>query len=198
MKHVLLLILLCLLPAYGSLAYPVLYAEQFYRLYHEQLHMSSDEIMENIVWLERALAADFGNPLYALARIENERQWERYRNLFRLHVNLKILEMHLRLGSRYDKRVAYFYNAPWKEQNLESLRTAEALYETARYYWNEALRWARRVPPFGPHLEDVQAWEDEASRMRTGELDYAEIIDEQVARLRRVRATFEAMDENTY
>jgi hypothetical protein len=48
------------------------------------------------------------------------------------------------------------------------------------------------------HLQEIQAWEDECWRIETGDLDYREIIDEQLARLARVRATFEAMDENTY
>ena len=42
------------------------------------------------------------------------------------------------------------------------------------------------------------AWEDEYWRIETGDLDYREIIDEQLARLAKVRATFEAMDEKTY
>ena len=183
------------LSAYG---YRILYAEQFYKLHHEHLSMTSDDIMENIVWLEQALAADFANPLYALARITNEREWEHYRNLFRMHMNLKIVELHLKLGSRYDKRVAYFYNAPWKEQNLESLRTAETLYAAAEHYWRQALIWARKVRPFGVHLEEVQKWEDEAYRIRTGDLDYRDIISEQLARVGRVRKQFESMDGSTY
>jgi len=179
-------------------AYRVLYAEQYYRLFHEQLTMSTDDIMENIAWLERALAADFANPLYALARIDNKREWEQYRSLFKMHVNLKLVELHLKLASLYDKRVAYFYNAPWKGQNLESLKTAEGLYQRGLYYWQEALSWARKSRPFGIYLPEIQKWEDEALRIRSGELDYRRIIAEQLARLERVRAGFEAMGAETY
>ncbi len=179
-------------------AYRITYAEQFYKLFHEQLTMSTDDIMENIVWLEQALSADFANPLYALARIENKREWDQYRSLFKMHVNLKLVELHLKLASLYDKRVAYFYNAPWKEQNLASLDMAEGLYRKGLYYWQEALSWARRVRPFGINLEDIQEWEDEASRIRTGDLDYALIISEQLARVDRARAAFRAMGPGTY
>jgi hypothetical protein len=48
------------------------------------------------------------------------------------------------------------------------------------------------------HLPDIQPWEDECWRIETGDLDYREIIDEQLARLAKVRAAFEAMDEKTY
>jgi hypothetical protein len=179
-------------------AYRIMYAEEFYALFHEQLTMSTDEIMENIVWLEQALAADFANPLYALARVDNKREWEQYRALFKMHVNLKLVQMHLKLATLYDKRVAYFFNAPWKEQNLESLKTAEGLYGKGLYYWQEALGWARKVRAFGISLEEIQNWEDEAYRIRAGELDYRRIIAEQLARLERVRSTFEAMGPGTY
>jgi hypothetical protein len=179
-------------------AYRILYAEQFYRLFHEQLTMTTDDIMENIVWLERALAADFANPLYALARIENKREWEQYRSLFKMHVNLKLVELHLKLASLYDKRVAYFFNAPWREQNLESLETARGLYERGLYYWQEALAWARKARPYGIYLEEIQKWEDEAHRIRSGDLDYRRIIAEQLARVDRVRAAFESMGPGTY
>ena len=191
-------LLLSLLLAAPVSAYRILYAEQFYRLFHEQLTMGTDDIMENIVWLEQALAADFANPLYALARIDNKREWEQYRALFKMHVNLKLVEMHLKLASLYDKRVAYFYNAPWKEQNLESLKAAEGLYEKGLYYWQEALSWARKVRPYGISLEDIQKWEDEGSRIRSGELDYRRIIADQLARLERARAGFQAMGPGTY
>ena len=160
--------------------------------------MSTDDIMENIVWLEQALAADFANPLYALARIDNKREWEQYRSLFKMHVNLKLVELHLKLASLYDKRIAYFYNAPWKEQNLESLETARGLYERGLYYWQEALSWAGRVRLYGIYLEEIQKWEDEAHRIRSGDLDYRRIIGEQLARLDRARAAFEAMGPATY
>ena len=35
-----------------------------------------------------------------------------------MHLNLKLVEQHLRLGSKWDKQVAYFYNAPWKNRIL--------------------------------------------------------------------------------
>ena len=179
-------------------AYRILYAEQYYRLFHEQLTMSTDDIMENIAWLEQALAADFANPLYALARIDNKREWEQYRSLFKMHVNLKLVEMHLKLASLYDKRVAYFYNAPWKRQNLESLEQAESAYRLALGYWRESLRWAAGIPRLRYNLEQIQRWEDEWKRVVTGELDYREIIDDHLRRLARVRAELQAMDSSTY
>lgn len=182
-------------------AYTVRFKEQFYELYHIHYNQYPDDTMENIYWLERAVEADFSNPLYAMGKISDEKSWEKYRNLFMMHINLKLVEQHLRLGSKWDKQTAYFYNAPWKEQNLDSLKTAEACYKTGLYYWNEAKLWAEKanIREFRfLFLLDLQAWEDEREKIANGKLDYERTIGREMARLEKVRATFLAMDENTY
>ncbi len=194
MKRFFLLLLLSLGVAAGTLAYPVYFKEQYYRLFHTHYIQYPDDSIENIYWLEKARSADFCNPLYALAKIETERQWERYRYLLNMHLELKLIEQHLALGSKYDKRVAYFYNAPWKDQNLESLKIAETAYKAALAYWPTAVEWARKAEGLRfVRLPEVQAWEDQAFRIVSGDLDYADIIADELARLSRVRASFEAM-----
>ena len=182
-------------------AYFVTYKEQYYRLFHLHHIQYPDDTMENIYWLERALKADFCNPLYALALIENEVQWEKYRYLFMMHINIKLTEQHLFLGNKWNKRNAYFYNAPWKEQNLDSLETAETCFRTALYYWEEALVWAEKLDDRRFRwlfLPRVQFWEDEVKRMGDGTLNYGKTINRELALLQSVREKFQAMDENTY
>jgi hypothetical protein len=180
-------------------AYPVYYKEQFYRLFHTHYIQYPDDSIENIYWLEKAKNADFCNPLYALAAIPDEKHWERYRYLFAMHVNLKLIEQHLVLGSKFDKRAAYFFNAPWKSQNLESIKTAETAYRAALAYWPEAKELASKAMTMRfVMLPEVQYWIDEASRIVAGELDYADIIADELARLEKVRSQFEKMDANTY
>ncbi len=190
---------LALVPASAAHADRILYKEQYYKLYHEQLYHYPDDTMEVIYYLEQALKADFANPLYALARIDNPTQWERYRYLFSMHVYLKLIYLYGQLGAKVDKQVAYFYNYPWKRQNIESLQEAETVYRTAIPYWEEAkkysaLAWAMRWI----ELPGIQEWEDENFRIETGELDYGEIIDEWIAHSAKVRAQFEAMGPGTY
>jgi hypothetical protein len=201
-KRVFLLILLVAACALPASAYRILYAEQYYRLYHEHFYHYPDDTMESIHYLELALKSDFApfaNPLYALATIRDKTEWERYRNLFYMHVNVKLIYLYLTLGSKYDKMIAYFYNYPWKRQNLESLETAEKVYKVAYGYWEDARKWSARAWGMRRvHLEQIQQWEDENFRIETGDLDYREIIDEQLARLARVRETFQKMDSTTY
>ena len=69
-------------------SYAISYKEQYYKLYHIHYQQYPDDVMENIYWLERAVAADFANPQYALSRIKDKTDWEKYRYLFMMHVNL--------------------------------------------------------------------------------------------------------------
>jgi len=188
---------LCLAAVPAS-AYSTLYAEQFYRLYHQHLNQHPEDTMENIVWLEQALKADFANPLNALATIHDEYEWELYRYLFKMHANLLLVRQHLTLGSKFDKFNAYFFNYPWKASNLDSLDKAESAYQAADYYWGEAVEWAYRSWGLRADLERVQAWLDEAYRIRIGDLDYGRIINTQLERVAKVRAQFLAMDPSTY
>ncbi|GHV67757.1 hypothetical protein AGMMS49928_05500 [Spirochaetia bacterium] len=181
-------------------AYLVTYKEQYFRLYHLHYIQYPDDTMENIYWLEQALKADFANPLYAMALIENQTQWEKYRYLFMMHINLKMIEQYLFLGNKWNKRNAYFYNAPWKDENLESLETAEKCFRTALYYWKDAAEWAaksrdRRFRFI--NLTRIQYWEDEALRIENKVLNYEKTITRELERLQKVREQFQGM-EKTY
>lgn len=186
------------LPVAGS-AYKIEFAEQFYRLYHQNLYRYPEEYQENIWYLERALRSPFANPLNALARIDDRKEWQRYRTLFYMHVNLELVKQYRGLASKYDKREAYFYNYPWKSANLDSLETAESCYKTALSYWKEALTWWAKLHTVDyVHLDEVEEWEDEVYRIDQGELDYGEFIALDLARLQKVRDAFEKMDQSTY
>ena len=201
MKRTIALALVLIFSSLSLSGYPVYFKEQYYKLYHAHYIQYPDDTIENIYWLEQARNADFCNPLYALSKIEDERPWEKYRYLFNMHVNLKIIEQYLLLGSKWDKRVAYFYNAPWKEQNLESLKTAEQCYRTALVYWQAAKDWAAKAGEKKfrfIYLERVQFWEDEAARIAEDALNYERIVGRELERLEAVRAKFQAMDEKTY
>lgn len=195
------ILLITLIPAAPLSAYYVQYKEQYYRLYHLHYIQYPDDTMENIHWLEQAIKADFANPLYALALIEDETQWEKYRYLFMMHAHLKLIEQYLYLGNKWNKRNAYFYNAPWKEQNLKSLETAEACFRAALSYWETAREWAEKAQDRRfrfINLVRVQNWEDEAGRIENTTLDYGKIINRELALLQQVREKFQAMDGGTY
>ena len=191
------LILVLLSVALPANAYYVTYKEQYYRLFHLHYVQAPDDSMENIYWLEKALSAPFSNPLYALAIIENETQWEKYRYLFTMHIYLKLIQQYLFLGNKWNKRNAFFYNAPWRDQNLESLDIAESCYRTALYYWDYAVEWAEKANERRFRWIDlprVQFWKDQAFRIENGSLNYGRTIRRELEFLQRVRERFEAME----
>ena len=191
------IILVFLSSAIPADSYFVTYKEQYYRLFHVHYIQYPDDSIENIYWLEQALKADFANPLYALAIIENEIQWEKYRYLFNMHLYLKLIEQYLFLGNKWNKRNAYFYNAPFRDQNLESLETAETCYRAALFYWDEAVAWAKKANERRFRWIDlprVQYWQDEAFRIENGSLNYARTINRELEFLKTVREKFEEMD----
>ena len=152
-------------------SYAVTFKEQYYKLYHVHYQQYPDDVMENIYWLERAVAADFANPQFALTHINDKKDWEKYRYLFMMHVNLKLIEQHMRLGRTWDKKVAYFYDAPWKEEYLRDLETAESCYRAGLYYWTEAKIWAEKANQSKfkfLYLTGIQNWEDESYRIDRG------------------------------
>ena len=192
------LFFLLILPLGPLYSYKILYAEQFYKLYHRHFYHYPEDYLENIYYLERALKSDFCNPLNALAVINTKEEWARYRNLFKMHVSLKLVESYLGLGSKFDKMNAYFYNAPWQRENIRSLEIAREHYEFAKVYWAETLKWNALVKKSWTCLEEIQAWEDESYRIREKLLDYNVIINKHITRVDRVLNEFRNMDENTY
>ncbi len=201
MKKYFLLLAALIVPLSPLFSFQTLYAEQYYELYHQHFYYYPEDSAENIYYLGMALRSDFANPLNALARIENEKQWEKYRYLFYMHVNLLIVDSYLKMGSKYDKRDAYFYNYPWKYVNLESLDAAESYYNLALEFWFKAKEWSLQASDrkfAWMYLDDIQYWEDENYRIQEGDLNYEEVITRELARLQRVREKFQAMDRNTY
>ncbi len=192
-------LLFLIVPLTGAFSYKLLYAEQFYKLYHSHYIQYPEDSAENIYYLETALKRPFVNPLNALGLIKNESEWERYRLLFTMHVNLKLIEQYRRLAVKFDKHDAYFFNYPFKQENLKSLQMAEKYYKDALYYWDKVLEQVSLLESNKYiYIDGLEPWEDELYRIKSGELDYNEFVNNDLERLYSVRAAFEAMTPATY
>jgi len=198
-KRIIFIFILSFIAVFSSFSYKLLYAEEYYKLYHQNLYQYPEDYTGNIWFLEQALGRPFVNPLNALTRIDNKNEWKRYRYLFYMHVNLKLAEQYRLLAHAYDKQTAYFYNAPWKNDNLKSLDIAESYYKTAEYYWSQATIWVDKLKKTKYYfLESIQFWEDERIRIISGELNYNDILGNDLKKLEKVRADFLAMNGKTY
>ena len=80
MKKIAFILLIVFIGILPASAYIVSYKEQYYKLYHIHYQQYPDDVIENIYWLERAAAADFCNPQYAMAKINNKTDWENKTN----------------------------------------------------------------------------------------------------------------------
>jgi hypothetical protein len=176
----LLFVLLFLSPA-AVQARRLFYAEEFY-LYVMNLYPVNGSLERNIRFMQWALSAPFDNPVNSLAKIESENDWARYKVLFRLHVNLLIIDSYLQLGRRFDKEHLYFFNLWYAEELAESFSFARYCYETALRYWNEAERQADAAGAI-PGRINIDDWEDDLFLIQEGTLDYETIIAEHLLRL---------------
>lgn len=182
-------------------AYKIYYAEQWYKLFHQHMDRMPDDELENLLYLEEALKAPFANPLYALARIQNKTDWEYYRYLFKMHVNLQIVRTYRQIGVKYDRKAVYFFNAPFKRQNLESLEIAEKYYQSALYFWDQALEWVEKANDRRfrwINLEEIAFWQNELRQINEQEVDFRKILHQDLQKLAANRSIFEAMDEHSY
>ena len=207
---------------YGFPGYKYLYKEQLYTLYQQRLYMYPENFAENILWLEKVLRADFANPLNALADIKDKRDWEWYRNLFLMHVNILLVKQYLGWATGYMKFDAYFYNAPFRDMTIRSMKKARELVEFAKVYWDETLVYVKKIKEMNLYffsLPKIQNWEDEYSRILRSQnsystraesltyksvklmnktLDYGRIIERELKRIDDIITKFNAMDETTY
>ena len=170
------LLVLCaggLTPTPGS-ARRLYYAEEFY-LYVMNLYHTNPNLERNIRFMQWALDAPFDNPVRSLALIKTENDFERYKLLFRLHVNMLIIDSTLQLARRYDKEHVYFFNLWWAKSLKESFTFARYNYEVSLNYWDEVLKHAEALDGLPGRL-NLEAWEDEYESIRSGEFDYAKII----------------------
>ncbi len=175
----------------------VKFKEDWYKLYHVHYQQYPDDCIENIYWLEKAAQADYCNPLFIGFTVENEKQWEKYRYLFQMHINLKLIEQHLRLGRTYDKKCIYFYDSPWKDEYLRNMEKALVCYKAGLYYWTESLLWFEKAdsPSFNfLFITARQDWEDERERIKNGELDYKKMLEREITRLEKNIEELKAMD----
>ena len=107
-----------------------------------------------------------------------------------MHLNLKLIEQHLRLGRIYDKKCAYFYDAPWKDEYLHNIEKALSCYQAGLYYWQETKIWCEKANESKFNflfITEKQNWEDERERIKSGELDYEKMLTREIARLEKVR-----------
>lgn len=158
------------------------YVEDFYRLYGMKQYYNENSLRMNIMRLKEALTRRFRHPSEALVKVESAKEYEKYRKLMFMHINLLIMRNYLKIGTRYDKQKLYFYSEPFAEEIADSLNTAEQYYREAVPYWKKAKKLAEEASRI-KLTTDLGAMESERYSIATGDLDYDKIIGNHLKRI---------------
>jgi len=177
-----LLIFIILLPniSYGRRLY---YAEEFY-LYVLNLYHTNSNLERNIRFMQWSLKAPFDNPVRSLALIKTEDDLSKYKLLFKMHVNLLIVDSYLKLAKRFDKEHIYFYNLRYAEDLKKSMIISKYYYQIALNYWEEVKKFAAQCDEI-PARINIDQWEDDLYLIQTAKLNYNTIINEQLKMLEK-------------
>ncbi|WP_029358169.1 hypothetical protein [Borreliella garinii] len=170
------------------------YAEQWYVIFNAQMKKKPENYKKNIFFLQKALKYPFGNPKYSLTKIETKEQWEKYKLLFKMHVNLLLVKQNLYLGDLFDTKNLYFFKTPEKNGIILNLEKSKKLYKMAINYYNEALKYHKKLENYkSVKLENdgITNWENEYNKISLKEFDYYDIIKKELLRIDETKAFFE-------
>lgn len=169
------------------------YLEDYYELYGMKQYYNENSLRRNIERLRTGLSSKFRHPSMALARVETQEEYLKYRHLMFMHMNILIMRNYLRIAARYDKRQINFYHRDFAREIQESLTAAEGLYRQAQPYWDVAKDHAFRASEIKITL-DLGFIESERKSIIRGDLDYGKIIGGYLGKLQAKRERLAALE----
>jgi len=170
------------------------FKEEFYKLYYLPSYYNKNDLKRNIVYLQIALKAAFDDPIRALIVPKTKQEYLKYKFLLKMHLNYLITKNYVMLGVRFDKFELRFYNKPYREDIIKSLDYARYYLETALIYWKQVLKYYNEVlnSSYKRRL-DLSYMEDVVYRIKTKQLDYKEIINKELDRIKKKKEYYKNM-----
>ncbi len=163
--------------------------EDLFRLYTRWLYSDLDSTGRNILYLELAYTLPFDHPIKALTPITNRVQYQRYRHLLMMQISLLLVKAYINYGYLYMKKDLYFFNREFFKDYLDGYDIAEFYFGEARKYWKIAKDLARLADGIKGYRITIPYWEDQLYRIKTKDLDYDEILDRLMYKIKQNRAT---------
>jgi hypothetical protein len=151
------------------------YLEDYYLLYGMKQYYDENSLRANIAKMNAALNSKFRHPSEALVKIETEQEYDKYKDLMVMHINMLIMRDIMKIAVRYDKQKIYFYNLDYAQIISDSLDEADKLYEQALPYWDEAHKYAERATKY-KITTDMSYIESERFSIMNGDTDFRKII----------------------
>lgn len=150
---------------------PIIYAEDYYRLYSLPMYFTESELLKNIEFLQMALDAPFDFANRALTIIETEEAYQRYKDLMHMQFNYLITQNYIYIASMYDKQHYYFYNSQFKDDIKKSFEYAVFFYNLAMERWTTTKEFAAKAVKNKAKL-NMDSMIDKAYKINLGEIDY--------------------------
>jgi hypothetical protein len=138
-------IILLLFIAFSIFAKPtkMIFIEQIYGLYENNLNSTQSDCKRNIFWLENSLKLPNIHPSQAIVITNTWEEYVKYKILLRFHIHYLLTKEYTNWGWEYDKQDVVFYNMEWATKLKESFEIARSRYKIAQYYWNETKKWSK-------------------------------------------------------
>lgn len=158
---------------------PIVYAEDYYRLYSLPLYFNEQDLLQNIEFLKMALEAPFDFVNRALTIIKTEEEYQKYKDLMHMQFNYLITKNYVYIAALYDKQNYYFYNSQFKEDIKKSYEYAIYFYKLADERWLVTKEYATKVTANRSKIA-MDNLIDKAWKIKLGEIDYARTVRRQL------------------
>ena len=168
----------------------ILYKEEFYRLYYLPLYHREANYIRNIHWLKWAMKVAFAPPIRALTVCETPSQYEKYKILVKMHLNYLMTKNTVLLAARFDKHKPVWFNRPYKESILKSLKIARHYYTSALDHWEKVLYYQRLASSLKGTRIELDFLEDMIYKIEVGEVDYKRVVNRQLKKLEGTTSYF--------
>lgn len=174
-------------------ARPVYYLEEFYNLYYLPNKFENQDLTRNIYWLQFATNRPFAPPIFALIPHQEEIAYQKYQLLLKMNIHYLIIKNTVFLAARFDKHKPVFFNRPYKEDILKSLKIAEYLYSKALKEWENVLFYHKKIsddPKFKGVRSKLSFLDDMIYRIEVKELDYQRVIERKLDKIKQTEIYF--------
>jgi hypothetical protein len=120
----------------------MIFKEQIFGLYENNLYSTQTDHKRNIFWLENALKLPNIHPSQAIIITKTWPEYVKYKMLLNFNIYYLLTKEYVGWGWDFDKQDVVFYNMEWANKIKESFTIAKSRYETAKVYWEETKKWS--------------------------------------------------------
>jgi hypothetical protein len=120
----------------------MIFKEQIFGLYENNLNSNVTDHKRNIFWLENSMKLPNIHPSQAIVMTKTWAEYVKYKMLLNFNIYYLLTKEYIDWGWEFDKQDVVFYNMEWADKLKESFAIARTRYEIAKVYWEETKKWS--------------------------------------------------------